>query len=561
MEDKTIQILRSTLEKSPDLWETRQHLAELLWAAGDVQGTSDVLSHAPQWPSDEANLEFAASVFAHTNRTYAVDLYNAVVERNARNARAHVALARLHMDAGERDVTREHYTAATAIDPSLAEPQIAFWLQNGDAPHPVAVAEAPPAEPAAAPAAAPAASAAPAAPAAPAAAPAASAVSLEKATPKSIPDPPGSAIDPPPLKVPSSVPDKCFGEQFNMAMIDARTGLAHEQQEHELAEAEKKKQIASLIVAAVVHVAIGALLALWILHALEDTPVLVITQADANMGPPKVEKKNFAKAVRRKPNPASSSARAQIITSNVAAPILVEEVEEIDPDAFGVANNFGKGMGFGNGDGGGGGSVMFFGSGGKINHGVFIVDFSGSMSQGSRISMLKRELDSSISKLVKGTSYNIIYYSHRPWLGGENVGSAPFRDPDDPKDRIPWVIASPDTIQKSREEIANMQLGGATNWIPPVSMALAMRPSPRAIWLLTDGEASDREEMIADMASINPNKVKINTIGMEIGGPTFQSLIEIAEMTGGTYSIVMGGKLYTGGAARKFTDPQFVPNP
>ena len=104
-----------------------------------------------------------------------------------------------------------------------------------------------------------------------------------------------------------------------------------------------------------------------------------------------------------------------------------------------------------------------------------------------------------------------------------------------------------------------MQLGGATNWIPPVRMALAMRPPPSVIWLLTDGEASDREEMIVEMATINPKKVRINTIGMEIGGPTFQSLIEIAEMTGGKFSIVMGGQLYTGGAARRFTDPQYSP--
>ena len=54
MEDKTIQILRSSLEKSPELWDTRQHLAELLWAQGDIQGTSDVLGGAPQWPSDVA---------------------------------------------------------------------------------------------------------------------------------------------------------------------------------------------------------------------------------------------------------------------------------------------------------------------------------------------------------------------------------------------------------------------------------------------------------------------------------------------------------------------------
>ena len=104
-----------------------------------------------------------------------------------------------------------------------------------------------------------------------------------------------------------------------------------------------------------------------------------------------------------------------------------------------------------------------------------------------------------------------------------------------------------------------MPLGGATNWIPPTRLALAMVPKPNVIWLLTDGEATDREEMIVNMKEINPTNVRINTIGMEIGGPTFESLIEIAEITGGKYSIVMGGKLYTGSSARKFTDPQYSP--
>ena len=65
---------------------------------------------------------------------------------------------------------------------------------------------------------------------------------------------------------------------------------------------------------------------------------------------------------------------------------------------------------------------MFFGSGAKVSHAVYVVDFSGSMSQGNRIGMLKKELDNSLSQLPAGVNYNIIYYSHRPWMGGENVG-------------------------------------------------------------------------------------------------------------------------------------------
>ncbi|MGI9241376.1 MAG: hypothetical protein ACR2RV_11285 [Verrucomicrobiales bacterium] len=543
MEDKTIQILRSTLERSPELWDSRQQLAELLWAQGDVQGTSDVLSSAPQWPSDEGSLEFAASVFAHTNPTYSRDLYTAVLERNPGNARAHAALARLYMDSDDRGNSHEHYLAANAIDPSLVEPHVVQWLLGDAAP---AVEPAGEVEEVAAPVPEPEAYTETAAAEAP------------EEAPMAAPDLSRFTVPAPAL---STASGPSIGEQlgpFSMAVVAPSLTLAGQEQEETLENASKSQRKASLIVAALVHVAIGVLLYFWIIHNWDDSPVLIVAADQGDPGPPKVEKKSFAKAVRRKPNPASSSARAQIITTNIATPIAVEEVEEVDPNAFGVANSFGVGLGFGNGDGGGG-SVMFFGESASVSHAVFIVDFSGSMSQGNRIDQLKKELDNSLAQLPSGVSYNIIYYSHRPWLGGEDVGGAPFRDPDDERDRVPWLKATKDNIQKSREEVAAMQLGGATNWIPPVRMALAMNPPPKVIWLLTDGEASDREEMIVDMDTINPRKVRINTIGMEIGGPTFQSLIEIAEMTGGKYSIVMGGQLFTGGAARKFTDPKYTP--
>ncbi|MFT5408893.1 MAG: hypothetical protein ACI8XO_005140 [Verrucomicrobiales bacterium] len=534
MEDKTIQILQSTLERSPELWDTRQQLAELLWSSGDVQGTSDVLSSAPEWPSDEGSLEFAASVFAHTNHAYSIDLYRAVLERNSSNARAHAALARLYMEAGDRDACHQHHLSANVIDQAEADPHVGAWL------HGEPIAEESPA--------------AQEAYDKPAAAPVSSTPEKE-------------ALHQPDLSrftVPApSIARKHrqasdYDDRFELAPVNF-TGGSSEQQEEVLETASKQRRTASLIVAGLVHVLIGVLLYFIVIHNWPPEALIVVNSVDSDPGPPKIEKQEFAKAVRRKPNPASSSARAQIITTNVAMPIAVEEVEEVDPDAFGVAAKFGHGLGFGDGDGDGGGTVMFFGDSAEVSRAIFIVDFSGSMSQGSRIATLKKELDRSLSTLPAGVSYNVIYYSHRPWLGGENVGSAPFRDPDDPKDRIPWLKATKDNIQRSRDDLANMQIGGATNWIPPTRMALSMVPPPRVIWLLTDGEASDREEMIIDMARINPNNVRINTIGMEIGGPTFGSLIEIAEMTGGKSSIVMDGQLHTGAAARKFAEDKFAP--
>ena len=134
MDDKTIQILRNTLEKNPDLWDTRQHLAELLWAAGDVQGTADILSATPEWPEDEANLEFAASVFAHTDPVYSIELYKSVTARNQGNPRAHAALARLYMETDERELSKEHFLAANAIDPAALEPHVTEWHRAAEAP-------------------------------------------------------------------------------------------------------------------------------------------------------------------------------------------------------------------------------------------------------------------------------------------------------------------------------------------------------------------------------------------------------------------------------------------
>lgn len=548
MDDKTIQILRNTLEKNPDLWDTRQHLAELLWAAGDVQGTADILSATPEWPEDEANLEFAASVFAHTDPVYSIELYKSVTARNQGNPRAHAALARLYMETDERELSKEHFLAANAIDPAALEPHVTEWHRAAEAPAETEIAGQV-ADEAVAAAPEPEVEAAPQAESAP----------EKPEMPLAVPDP---------KRFPSPAPSIGAGhkknlsaaeEVFSLANIDSRLEhAAHEAQDAELANSATKKRTASLIVAGLVHVVIGVLLYFWILHDWKEPPVMIVSTEAADPGEPKIQKQTFTKSVRRKPNPASSSARAQIITTNVAMPIAVEEIEEVDPNAFGVAKNFGSGLGFGDGDGGGG-SVMFFGDSAQVSRAVFIVDFSGSMNRGSRITQLKKELDASLSKLPAGVSYNIIYYSHRPWLGGENVGSAPFRDWENPADRIPWLKATKENIQRSREQVASMTLGGATNWIPPVRMALAMTPKPNVIWLLTDGEATDREEMIVNMAEINPSNVRINTIGMEIGGPTFESLIEIAEITGGKYSIVMGGQLYTGSAARKFTDPQYSP--
>ena len=61
------------------------------------------------------------------------------------------------------------------------------------------------------------------------------------------------------------------------------------------------------------------------------------------------------------------------------------------------------------------------------------------------------------------------------------------------------------------------------------------------------------------MRTINPNKVRIHTTALEVGGRRFGSLIRIAELTGGRYSVIMKGKGYTGEKARWFAKPKYDP--
>jgi len=160
----------------------------------------------------------------------------------------------------------------------------------------------------------------------------------------------------------------------------------------------------------------------------------------------------------------------------------------------------------------------------------------------------------SISKLPKDMSFQVIYYSTAPWLGGESLYTAPTRFPDKAEDRIPWSKATKEGIASAVNNIKSAKPEGATLWRDPLELAFAMRPVPVVVWLLSDGEAQDAEEVVNKMKQINPSKIPINTIGLEVPGRAFGYLVEISKITGGKPSIVNKGKLYTGPAALQFAD-------
>ncbi len=328
--------------------------------------------------------------------------------------------------------------------------------------------------------------------------------------------------------------------------------------EEEFLRLKKHGKLVSAITTTVVHVVIGFVL--WcIIVALgpdEIPQIVAVTQTKDDTY--QIEKQDFARSVKRKPQPPKSASRVQTINSVATSPVSVPSIEDPVIDPLGIGTDFGRGFGQGKGNGeGGGGTSSFFGGTAKGNRVVFVVDFSGSMIReggGVRIQMLKKELISSISKLPKGMSFQVIYYSTAPWLGGESLYTAPTRFPDKPEDRIPWSEATKEGITRTVSHIRSAKPEGATIWKDPLELAFAMRPVPVVVWLLSDGEAQDAEEVVEKIKQINPSRIPINTIGLEVPGAAFSYLVDIARQTGGKASIVHKGKLYSGPAALRFAD-------
>ena len=328
--------------------------------------------------------------------------------------------------------------------------------------------------------------------------------------------------------------------------------------EDEFLRLQKQGKLVSVITTTIVHLVIVFVLWCIIVALGPDEVPQIVAIAETKDDTYQIEKQDFARSVKRKPQPPKSASRVQTITSVATSPVSVPSIEDPVIDPLGIGTDFGRGFGQGKGNGdGGGGTSSFFGGTAKGNRVVFVVDFSGSMIKeggGVRLQMLKKELISSISKLPKGMSFQVIYYSTAPWLGGESLYTAPSRFPDKPEDRIPWSEATKEGIARAVNHIKAAKPEGATLWKEPLELAFAMRPVPAVVWLLSDGEAQDAEEVVEKIKAINSSRIPINTIGLEVPGAAFSYLVDIARQTGGKASIVHKGKLYSGPAALRFAD-------
>lgn len=325
---------------------------------------------------------------------------------------------------------------------------------------------------------------------------------------------------------------------------------------------QRRQEFVQSMIAALISVAMLCVI-LWLIAILpifKETPVIVTYQEPPKIKEETRDRTDLARGMRPKPAN-SSSASARVLAAAASGPIAVPMPDVVDPTGpFGIDNDFNAGFGAGDGDGDGGGGSSFFGTARPGKHVVYIVDFSLSMTSdvakgGTRIDALKKEMNRSIRALSERMNFTVIFFSHNAWSidaqganaadkGWNGLGAVP---------PVAWYPAVSKVKDEFLAKVMAMQPQGNTSWYPPLKMAFAMQPSPDTVYLLSDGESRDYEQVMNEMSSINPRKVPVDTIAFESPGTPARDMMDVAKATGGQFTVVYKGRLLSGGAAVDMT--------
>ena len=324
----------------------------------------------------------------------------------------------------------------------------------------------------------------------------------------------------------------------------------------------RKESIQATVTAVLGFGVVLALLALIALFPVsKEIPQIVAYSAETPEEDPPVRMKELTKTVQPKP-PGASSSIAKVIAAQAEAPVAVPVPITTNPDSlFGMEEDFGPGFGTGDGDGDGGGGASFFGSRRKGRNVVFCVDFSKSMQSdaagggGTRIAALKKELERSIKSLPSGMNVSVIFYSTTAWTI-DTKGDTPHLSGFKGNGKVPEVVWYPASERLKGvviDAVRTMPAVGGTAWYPPLRMAFAMNPRPDILYLLSDGQPTDADYVLQKMDDLNPDGVPIDTIAFELPGTPAARLMEIAQETGGKFSMIYKGKRLTGRSAEDLT--------
>jgi hypothetical protein len=335
--------------------------------------------------------------------------------------------------------------------------------------------------------------------------------------------------------------------------------------EQVVAKQRRTDSIQSVVVAFIVLGLIaGILWLISILPSFVETDVIVSYSSPVPPEDNPVDRPELSAGLRPKPA-SSSSSMARVIAAAVEAPVAVPMPEVAEPTTpFGMDDDFTAGFGSGEGDGDGGGGSSFFGTPRQGRRVVYVVDYSESMlsdttSGGTRMAALKKELTRSISALKPSMNFNVIFFSQTAWTistdgpdyannGWNGLNETPSAN---------WYQASDHLKGVFKKKIEEMPTGLGTVWYSPLKMAFSMSPPPDIVYLLSDGEPSDLNDVLVRVDEMNPTGVPIDTFAMEEPGDEARAMLEMAQEAGGRFTMIYEGKARTGMAAEKYTTDEW----
>jgi hypothetical protein len=200
----------------------------------------------------------------------------------------------------------------------------------------------------------------------------------------------------------------------------------------------------------------------------------------------------------------------------------------------GTGAGIGAGIGAGTGDGGalarfgppGGGGGLgpkspFMGVSGNAMKVAYVCDSSGSMM--SLFDTLRVELRKAVDNLKPIQGFDIIFFSEDGFLALDKQ----------------LLLATPESKRRAYDFLDKTAPHGSSNPLPGIRLAFSIQP--QLIYMLTDGDFPNNDEIIQEIRKLNASKkVKINTIafGNDPEQNFHKFLKQIADENGGLFKHV-----------------------
>lgn len=191
-------------------------------------------------------------------------------------------------------------------------------------------------------------------------------------------------------------------------------------------------------------------------------------------------------------------------------------------DSLGGSGDSGSGD---SGLGGGGGGTSYFGVSGRGTRFAYIVDRSGSMDDGNRMTIAIRELARSVQALPDYAYFHVVFFSTM-------VLEPPMQNG--------WIPAKRGNIAPFVRWLSDVTASGGTVPKPAFEAIFALDVRPDVIFFMTDGIITDFSAQEVRALNSRGKRVVIHTIAFGDAGSE-ELLRQIAKDSGGMYRYVPDG--------------------